>query len=188
MKTINVLCYSHEGFNEYMRNRKWYSAPKEKTAVISICSSNDEDPVHWFDDSMSASVLNLDFDDFDPSKYWSMKDDPYDILMEKYLKDNGNRYDFTFEQDERILKAMDYDDAFKTVKFIKYQLEVMEVDDIIIHCSAGISRSQGVVRYILDTYSDRYYIHTRADNPCITPNMHVVRMLKRSDRFLSSNS
>ena len=190
MKTINVLCYSHEGFNDYMRSRKWYSTPKGRTAVISICSPNDDDPVHWFDDSISNSVLNLDFDDFDPSKYWSMKGDPYDVLMEKYIHDNNNS-DFYFESDNcpsGHLKAMDYGDAIKTVKFIKYQIEAMEVDDIIIHCSAGISRSQGVVRYILDTYSDNYYIHTRADNPCITPNMHVVRMLKRSANFLYPNS
>ena len=47
-----------------------------------------------------------------------------------------------------------------------------------IHCSAGKSRSQGVVRYMLDVYPDIEW-ETRQDNPCITPNYHVVCMLKR---------
>lgn len=47
-----------------------------------------------------------------------------------------------------------------------------------IHCSAGKSRSQGVVRYMLDVYNDIDW-ETRADNPCITPNYHVVSMMKR---------
>ena len=38
-----------------------------------------------------------------------------------------------------------------------------------------MSRSQGVVRFILDTYPD-YREHP--DNHCITPNREVVRKLK----------
>ena len=48
----------------------------------------------------------------------------------------------------------------------------------------GVSRSQGVVRYILDTYGDEYDIKTNPNNPCLTPNIHVVLMLKRAFRHI----
>lgn len=51
--------------------------------------------------------------------------------------------------------------------------------DIHVHCRAGKSRSQGVVRFILDMYPNREY-KTRPDNPCVSPNMYVVRTLKRA--------
>ena len=50
--------------------------------------------------------------------------------------------------------------------------------DFYIHCSAGVSRSQGIARYILDMYTEFDY-KTRKDNPCITPNITVTAMLKR---------
>ena len=50
--------------------------------------------------------------------------------------------------------------------------------DFYIHCSAGVSRSQGIARYILDMYPEFDY-KTRKDNPCITPNITVTTMLKR---------
>lgn len=52
-----------------------------------------------------------------------------------------------------------------------------------IHCKAGKSRSQGVCRYILDVYGDKYgydqKLSCRKENPCTNPNQRVVRMLKR---------
>lgn len=48
-----------------------------------------------------------------------------------------------------------------------------------VHCSAGKSRSQGVVRFMTDVYPDIEW-ETRQDNPCITQNYHVVCMLKRA--------
>lgn len=52
-----------------------------------------------------------------------------------------------------------------------------------IHCKAGKSRSQGVCRYILDMYGEKFGYDedrsTRMENPCRTPNARVVRMLKR---------
>ena len=81
------------------------------------------------------------------------------------------------------VRAMTYEEALKVALFIDNQIN-SGAKNIIIHCSAGISRSQGIVRYILDTYGDTYDIVTREDNPCITPNYHVVRMLKRVNRLL----
>ena len=73
--------------------------------------------------------------------------------------------------------ALNYAQASRIVNFIDKQIS-KDVDAFYIHCSAGKSRSQGVVRYILDTYP-QYNWETNPDNHCITTNYHVVRMLKR---------
>ena len=65
--------------------------------------------------------------------------------------------------------------AQKTYKFIKSNLG----KDFWIHCRAGASRSQGVVRFILDTYGDLYDWQTLKSNPCVTPNYFVTGKLKR---------
>ena len=71
--------------------------------------------------------------------------------------------------------------AEKTVKFIESNLG----KKFFIHCLAGQSRSQGIVRYILDVYPDYYTeMDTRRDNPCFTPNIDVVAKLKRAWRNL----
>ena len=183
-KKLNVLCHSHEGFNDIMRNNDWYDHPGNGVATISICSPNDDDPIHWFKNS--SSNINLDFDDFDPSMYWNSETD-YDTIFDQYMHDGvGPRNDniFLFSgQNTRtgFLKGMDIQDAVRTVRFIDRSL-LSGVDTFYIHCSAGVSRSQGVVRYILDTYGDMFNIQTNENNPCVTPNYHVVRMLKRMDR------
>lgn len=64
--------------------------------------------------------------------------------------------------------------AEEIVKFIKANLG----KDFWIHCRAGQSRSQGIVRYILDCYPDIVW-ETRRSNPCDTPNIDVVTKLKR---------
>lgn len=48
--------------------------------------------------------------------------------------------------------------------------------DFYIHCSAGISRSQGVVRFILDYYDN---FEENPNNPCLTPNSHITKLLTR---------
>lgn len=65
--------------------------------------------------------------------------------------------------------------AQETYKFIKSNLG----KDFWIHCRAGASRSQGVVRFILDTYGDLYDWQTLKSNPCVTPNYFVTGKLKR---------
>jgi protein tyrosine phosphatase len=75
-----------------------------------------------------------------------------------------------------MLHILDYEEAFKLVKWIDERIKQDEI--IYIHCAAGVSRSQAIVRYILDTYFDHQW-KTRKENPPICPNIHVVRMLKR---------
>lgn len=89
-------------------------------------------------------------------------------------------------EDYRIWKGyvfygMKKEQAEKLAKFIKANLG----KTFYIHCMAGQSRSQGVVRYILDCYPDYYTeADTRPDNPCLTPNIDVVAKLKRAWREL----
>ena len=67
-------------------------------------------------------------------------------------------------------------DAERVVKFIEERKD----KNFMIHCSAGQSRSQAVVRYILDTYGgeDRWEINK--DNPPTTPNYFVLGKLKQA--------
>lgn len=49
----------------------------------------------------------------------------------------------------------------------------------IVHCAAGISRSQAIAKYLIDIYPELYSTESlRADNPCEFPNPHVVSLLK----------
>ena len=184
MKQINLLCYSHEEFNDIMREHEWYDKPGDGVATISICSPNDDDPYHWF--RQSDENLNLEFDDMDPDIYWGDKYN-YDLIFDQYESGNVDDEAFYFSNVSNAptleLHAMNTDDARKLVLFIGKQLR-LGIETIYVHCSAGISRSQGVVRYILDTYGDEYEFITNPNNPCLTPNYHVVRMLKRMNRTL----
>lgn len=66
--------------------------------------------------------------------------------------------------------------ALELYKFI----EKNKGKNFFIHCAAGVSRSQGVAKYILDTYPEFYSWEEsiRKDNPCEFPNFHVVSLLK----------
>ena len=66
------------------------------------------------------------------------------------------------------------DDAERLEEFIDKNIG----RNFYIHCTAGMSRSQGVARFILDMYPQMEYI-TRSENPCKTPNYHVVTLLKK---------
>ena len=52
--------------------------------------------------------------------------------------------------------------------------------DFYIHCNAGKSRSQAVVRYIKDFLGQTCEIETRADNPCLLPNVFVLNALRHA--------
>ena len=88
------------------------------------------------------------------------------------------------ENKERVdvVHALDYEESFKLVRWIDCRIKYDET--IYIHCAVGASRSQGVVRYIVDTYGNEYDIRLNPDNPNNTYNPHVVMMLKRAYREL----
>ena len=179
---LKLYCYSHKEFDELMRWLGWENSPDIGNSTISISSKIDENPKHWFYDV--ERNINLDFNDMTPENWWDK--DYYDAAFDSFINYDEDLEDdfFNFNIDNISLHAMNYKEAFKLVKFIDEAIK--RGDNIYIHCSAGASRSQGVVRYILDTYYDIDW-ETRKDNPCLTPNWHVVRMLKRSYRYMIEN-
>lgn len=188
MKTNRKLyCYSHQEFDELMEKLGWENRPDNGNSTISIASKNDDNSGHWFNVELNNNI-NLDFDDVSPEQWWQSwvdKKDYYDLAFDNYINNMSDDIFFTFKTDmfntQIDLHAMNCEEAFRLVQFIDERIKAG--DNIYVHCSAGASRSQGVVRYILDTYYDIDW-ETRKDNQCLTPNWHVVRMLKRVYRYL----
>lgn len=188
-------CYSKCLFDiamEKMGYMKSQDVPSN-IAIISIGAPWNEHESHWFDYT-TDNVLNIDFDDVSPETWWEK--DYYDEAMEDLTnqdyyfthiirnKKKPNIHTINYFESRGIsrdvtLKALDYNQARDIVRFIEKHKDC----DFYIHCSAGVSRSQGVVRYVLDTYGPNEFV-TNPDNPCICPNVHVTRMLKRAYRQL----
>lgn len=175
-----LYCYSHQEFDELMEKLGWENRPDNGNSTISIASKNDEESCHWFNVELNNNI-NLDFDDLSPEQWWDK--DYYDETLDCYLEGiySADTLFFDFNLEDVHFHAMNYDEAFKLVKFIDER--ICEGDNIYVHCSAGASRSQAIVRYILDTYHNIDW-EIREDNPCLTPNWHVVRMLKRASMYI----
>lgn len=157
----NLLCFSQFEFDELCKINNWSDGfIPEENAYVSIIGSPD------------------------CIKYYIREP------QEHYFKvENSQVCNLEFDdinEDIRIWKGhtilgLDEKQAEKLVKFI----EENKGKNFYIHCMAGQSRSQGVVRYILDVYPDLYTEKdTRRDNPCLTPNIDVVAKLKRAWRKL----
>lgn len=189
-KIVQVLCYDLLGFQARMKalTDAEHNVPKH-SAVISICPAGYVfGESHFFDDG--PYVLNMDFDDGGPTEYWKNGEDHYDDLFDYWLEfgeftRHPSAFDFqSKEKPEVRIHFMDYNDAYRCVKFIDRVMNDDDIDIIYVHCTAGVSRSQGVVRYIIDEYDHNgFKIVTRENNPCMTPNPHVVLMLKRAGRL-----
>ena len=183
--TKNIFCYSQYEFDELMRNKNWYDHPGVNCSAISICTPNDPDFEHWFRDDCHdtlSSVFNLDINDVGPFWFNEYASENYDKSLEYFLKGDlkmSNAYFNYIDSYDTLIHVMDYEEAFDLVKWIDKRIHDFD-NTIYIHCGAGASRSQGVVRYILDTYGDEFDIKTRDSNPCLTPNVHVTMMLKRA--------
>ncbi len=74
----------------------------------------------------------------------------------------------------RCFTGLQREQAIEIVKFIETHTDY----NLVIHCRAGKSRSQGVVRFILDCFPD-IWEEGNLENPCISPNYKVVADLKR---------
>lgn len=100
-----------------------------------------------------------------------------------YLPDSQDVLNLNFDDLEKdktynghLFKTITEEQAREIVKFVENNLH----KNILIHCRAGKSRSQGVYRFILDMYPDYYEeCPENLQNPCISPNMEVVRKCKR---------
>ena len=194
----NILCYSHYDFDRIMEKNGWVDSPPKGVSCISICSPNEGDlSEHWFKNYISVGlkdvknfrVFNLDIDDISP--FWfenhesKCYDDALDLYNEGRIKQSNAYFSHLYISGTNrefvdIVHALDYEESFKLVRWIDWRIKYDET--IYIHCAVGASRSQGIVRYIVDTYGGEYDIRLNPDNPNNTYNPHVVMMLKRAYR------
>lgn len=77
-------------------------------------------------------------------------------------------------ESENELIAFSVEDARRVIKFVIANKD----KDIYINCSAGVSRSQAITRFIVDNFPKRNN-ETNPDNPVISPNIHVLSTLNR---------
>lgn len=182
MQKRRLYCFSFRDFEKRMIDLGYKKDDQEKLckdniSVISIGCTDDVAKYskktyeyHYFNviNPIFGNVLNVKFDDVDPLT-WN-KDIDYDTAV-------NNDFIHKDEATGITVHALDWDTAKTICEFI--DLQVLAERDIFVHCSAGKSRSQGVVKYILDQYHDIDW-QLNLNNPCITPNYHVVSMLKRS--------
>jgi len=153
---VKVYCYSKKKFGLLCEERGWNDDnPPVDTAVISICCKPEVtenvlggDDAHWFSREHD-NVLNVEFDDITEDS--------------KYISDPGMGFT-AYGLDDRT--------ADRIVKFIEGHRGM----DFIVHCRAGKSRSQAVVRYIADFYPEHDELNP--DNPCMFPNVHTFTKLK----------
>ena len=195
----NILCYSHIAFDKIMENNKWIDKLPLGVSAISICSPNEVDLAeHWFKNDYNTlgkdhnpRVFNLDIDDLSPFWFENHESECYDTALDLYnnekIKQSNAYFSHLYisgENKERVdvVHALDYEESFKLVRWIDCRIKYDKT--IYIHCAVGASRSQGVVRYIVDTYGNEYDIRLNPDNPNNTYNPHVVMMLKRAYREL----
>ena len=191
----NILCYSHYDFNNIMKENNWIDTLPQGVSAISICSPNEGDLAeHWFKNDWNTigenhnpRVYNLDIDDISPFWFENHESECYDNALELYndgkIKQSNAYFNHLYISGENkefvdIVHALDYEEAFKLADWIEWRLKNDET--IYIHCAVGASRSQGVVRYIVDTYKFDYDIRLNPNNPNNTYNPHVLIMLKRA--------
>ena len=202
----NILCYSHYDFDRIMENNNWidYIPLKYKSSVISICSPNEGGlSEHWFKTDCNTKghgvyhygIYNLDIDDASPFWFENHESECYDKALDLYK--NGNKkmsnayFNHIYISGENkqwvdMLHVLDYEEACDLVEWIDRRIK--KDNTIYIHCAVGASRSQGVVRYIVDTYGNDYDIRLNPNNPNDTYNPHVVIMLKRAYREQFDNN
>lgn len=197
-----LYCYSHNEFDNIMDNYGWFANPPFNVATISIVSYNpsEYDSPHYYDgdynNGYAGNNFNLDVDDIGPFWWETKENELYDKawdLFEDYLTTHDKMYlnrsnayfnyfrtlnDYT----PQVLHVMNCEEAFYLMQYIEEKILNNKVSEIYVHCGAGVSRSQAVVRYILDTYYEYNWV-IRKTNPPQTPNVHILSMLKRAYRL-----
>ena len=178
-----------------MESKGWIDAPGQGVSCISICSPNESDlSEHWFKNDYNVigedhnpRVFNLDIDDLSPFWFENHESKCYDDALDLYnngkIKQSNTYFNHLYISGANrewvdIVHALDYEESFKLVRWIDWRIKYDET--IYIHCAVGASRSQGVVRYIVDTYRYDYDIRLNPNNPNNTYNPHVLMMLKRA--------
>ena len=147
-----------------------------------MCKENGWDDNNVPDDAAFISIIGT-------------KDDQEYVVKEReyhyFQKKHSNVYNAIFddisdfivpisEEDNTCCVGINGQQALEIVRFIKENLG----KDFYIHCRAGKSRSQAIVRYILDMYDGLYDFITRIENPPIYWNQFVLTELKGAAQFI----
>lgn len=157
---MKAWCMNKKTFEQYCYENGWNdSNPPTDVALISICCTGDvarhvfpdDGDLHWFA-KQHENVLNVEFDDITNDVRVCCADG------------DGERY---------VAQGITPCTAMRIVEFIDAHASM----DFIVHCRAGKSRSQAVIRYILDFYPD--HVETNPDNPPNgLHNIHTFSALK----------
>lgn len=180
-----LYCYSQEDFDNLMGSLQW-EKPIDKFSTISICAKWNEGFDHWFGNNVEGN-FNLDCDDVVRPFWWDKDhyDEAEDLYNKGRIKESNNFFEYYSETclGGTTLHLFNFEQAFNIVKWIDERIQ-NGYDNFYVHCAAGLSRSQAVVRYILDAYNVEYHWKTRQSNPCLYPNNHMLLMMKRAARNL----
>ena len=181
MKTVEIHTLSVADFKHTMQDNDLYDSNIEQRtdlAVISIGNSfEDGDPDDIFSNGPSSrwfryqhrNVLNLTFDDITAPEKWqlmsaSAKRPAGDAPIENGIPDSD-------------CVLFDEEMARQIVQFVEdnHRAEIW-----IVHCSAGVSRSGAVSRWLKDCLKFKYGIEAdNVDGRYAVPNAYVLRMLDK---------
>lgn len=163
--------------------KNWYEK-KNKNNVLVFSKEEFRDIVEFIKDKDDVAIISVEATP-ECAKYWLVEEK--DDSDNRHLITSSNRvlnvnFDDLNEDREykgHLFKAISKEQAKEIVDFIELNLG----KQFIIHCKAGKSRSQGIARFILDTYPD-YYEECLENkyNPCLYPNITVLTSLKRAYR------
>ena len=163
-----LWCLSLKDFRTLSTQNKWDETVPDNIAIISINNGKDtllEGECHL---CKGDNVLNLDFDDAEPSTFG--------------LDDSAESHNAKCDDIEFKIEFFTDKQAVEAIKFIEKHID----KDFFIHCSAGVSRSQAFVKYIKNVYFDIDW-ETNPGNPCLHANGFVYQKLMHTYRCRENN-
>ena len=148
-----LLCYSKETFERVADDNWWaYSYVPDDVAIISICEPYSESNDLWehkFEHD-GVRVYNMNIPDIDSLKLSALLKDSngdkriYEVPFHEEV--------WVYEENGKKYYPLNPDEAFGLANFIVNN----QGKDFYIHCSMGMSRSQGVVKAILKNFPEFY--------------------------------
>lgn len=121
----------------------------------------------------SKKILEtLNFKNFLSLEFWDITDKDYGPIKEKFPQ----------------AELFHVDQAKKIIQFLE-RIKHQEDGTLIVHCTAGISRSGAVGTFACD-YFGLNYLEFKRNNPYILPNPYVLRLLNNewSNRTIDIHS
>lgn len=125
----------------------------KNTAFISIISSGEFEKSYLKENH--KNYLSIKFDDLSNEEY------------EKYKLSHNEKHELILFSEEQ---------ADEIINFIY----LTGAKQIIVHCSAGVSRSGAVGTFINDCFKGQDYFGFIKDNPFIKPNSYILNTLRKT--------